>query len=433
MNRNRRKCRLTSHPAIHNSFTGESLTAFSGLNPISKFIDKLGIRKDLNQLFPTLEYNSLKFLDAQILLVVIFSSLAGVKRLAHMTYMTSDPLIMKLLGLTSNFNKDLISNRLKRMGQSGSVKLHNYFQNISHRFIRNSHLRGLTLDVDSTVQGVCGKQEGASKGYNPSKKGARSYHNLIAFVSNLKLVVNTWFRDGSTYTSNGVCEFVKEIHSRLPKRMGVFFRADSGFFNGELFDQLERWKWEYLVKVKIKWLGKLLETQKWAKAADGNEYCQFKHKCGSWKKERTFYGIRKIERYEEKPFLGEKQLIPVYVYSCFCSTLKESPQSIYKRYRERSTSETWIEEVKSQAQAGKTVTNSFFANEMLWLLCVMAYNIGVMARRRSGKQRSEHNTFRNIFVVVPGKLTNIGGKLHLKIYKHFFFYKQWLTIEALLE
>lgn len=428
----RRKCRLNNHPTIHNSFTGESLTAYCGLNSLSKFIHKLGIRKELDRLFPTQEYNSLKFLNVQILLAVIFSSLAGIKRLKRITHMTSDPLVMKLLGLTSVFNKDLISSRLKSLGQSGAIQLHHYFQNISHRFLRNSHLRGITLDVDSTVLGVCGKQEGASKGYNPFKKGGRSYHNLIAFIGNIKLVINTWFRDGSSYTSNGISEFVKEIHSRLSKKMGVFFRADSGFFNGELFDLLEKWNWRYLVKVKMKGLKELLVKQEWVKDKDGNEYCQFMHKCANWSKARCFFGVRKIDRYEEKPFLDGVQIVPVYVYSCFCSDLQESPQSIYKRYRERSTSETWIEEVKSQAQAGKTLTQSFFANEMLWLLNVTAYNIGVMARRHSGREKSEHNTFKDMFVLVPGKLTNTAGKIHLRIYKHYYYASEWSEIEALL-
>lgn len=32
----------------------------------------------------------------------------------------------------------------------------------------------------------------------------------------------------------------------------VFFRVDSGFFSGELFNLLESYGWDYLVKVKLK-------------------------------------------------------------------------------------------------------------------------------------------------------------------------------------
>ena len=43
----------------------------------------------------------------------------------------------------------------------------------------------------------------------------------------------------------------------------VFFRADSGFFSGRLFDTLESFCWDYLVKVKLKNLEKLLQAQIW--------------------------------------------------------------------------------------------------------------------------------------------------------------------------
>ena len=69
---------ISSHPTIENSFTGEQLTAFSGINPLSRFIDKIGMRKELDHLFPTAEYKTLKFLDVQVLLSILFASLAGV-------------------------------------------------------------------------------------------------------------------------------------------------------------------------------------------------------------------------------------------------------------------------------------------------------------------------------------------------------------------
>lgn len=430
--KNRRFC---SHPTIENSFTEEKLTSYSGINPLSKFVDKIGIRKELNRLFPTAEYKTLKFLDVQILLSILFASLAGVNRISRITNMSSDPLIMKLLGLTKAFNKDVISTRLKNLGQNGAVKLHDYFQKTVHDFISQKKSRFITLDVDSTVQSVCGKQEGTGKGYNSSKKGARSYHNLIGFISNFKLVVNSWFRDGTAYTANGVCEFTKEIHARLPENIkGVFFRADSGFFNGALFTQLENWNWRYLIKVKFRGLKEMLERREWVKNADGNEYCSFMHQCGNWEISRQFYAVRKIDKYEEKDFLGKTILIPVYVYSCFCSNLHETPKSIYKRYRERSTSETWIEEVKSQAMAGSTLTNSYHANEILWTLSCMAYNIGVMARSKAkGKDTREHKSFKDLFVLVPGKFVNISGKLKLKIYENYYYRDEWTTTELSLE
>jgi len=52
------------------------------------------------------------------------------------------------------------------------------------------------------------------------------------------------------------------VQTSLPRDIRkVFFRADSGFFSGELFDLLESYNWDYLVKVKLKNLEDLLKAQ----------------------------------------------------------------------------------------------------------------------------------------------------------------------------
>jgi hypothetical protein len=56
----------------------------------------------------------------------------------------------------------------------------------------------LRLDkaINENAISVCGNQEGAEKGFNTTKKGAKSYHPLLVFVSEIKLLHHTWFRSG---------------------------------------------------------------------------------------------------------------------------------------------------------------------------------------------------------------------------------------------
>ena len=105
----------------------------------------------------------------------------------------------------------------------------------------------------------------------------------------MKLLVNSWLRPGSSYTSNGVCEFVKETLAALPQKVEkVFFRADSGFFNGGLFDLLEEGKHEYLVKVKLKNLKDLLAGQTWQPVDPRTATCRFIHQCSGWRNPACF-------------------------------------------------------------------------------------------------------------------------------------------------
>lgn len=77
--------------------------------------------------------------------------------------------------------------------------------------------------------------------------------------------------------------FVKETLAALPQKVEkVFFRADSGFFNGGLFNLLNG-KHEYLVKVKLKNLKDLLAGQTWQPIGPRTATCQFTHQCSGWR------------------------------------------------------------------------------------------------------------------------------------------------------
>ena len=201
---------------VHHAFTGQKLTQYAGLSPIMKYLNKMKLGKSLNSLFPTTMYNSTKFTNVQILMSIILASFSGINRIARIANFSKDSLVMSLLGLSKGINKDAISTGLKTLGQAGAVRLQEYLFVWMTRWIAKSSLEEITIDADSTVQTVYGNQQGAAKGFNSKKKGAKSYHPLLAFASELKLVVNSWFRTGSAYTSNGICEFIKQTKAILP-------------------------------------------------------------------------------------------------------------------------------------------------------------------------------------------------------------------------
>lgn len=103
-------------------------------------------------------------------------------------------------------------------------------------------------------------------------------------------------------------------------------------------------------------------------------------KAGSWKEARILKDIRTVKEYVETYFFGESKIVPVYQYACYIRTYKLDAAGLHKIYKQRSTSETWIEQVKSHVMAGATLTGDFCANDILWQLSILAYNIYVMMR-----------------------------------------------------
>jgi hypothetical protein len=434
--KNKKKTSKFKSKKVEHEFTGKSLTLYSGLSPYIKYINRIKLGKALNALFPTIIHNASKFSNVQILISVILASLSGVNRLKRIAHFTNDSLVSALLGLPKGLNKDVIGVRLKSLGIQGVHKLQEFiFGWQKEQWLEKYAPESITLDGDSTVITVYGNQEGAAKGYNPHKRGAKSYHPIILFLSDLRMVVNSWFRIGSAYTSNGICDIIKQTKTILPSKIkSIFFRGDSGFFNGALFDLLEEYGWSYLVKVKLKNLKELLERQQWQQVPGKKNIwiCEFNYKGKGWKKSRTIKAIRTVKRYVKIDFFGEELLSAEYEYVAYCSNLDLGALELDEKYRERATSENWIEEVKNQLMAGKNITNDFWANDILWQLQILAYNISVMMRYKSRRfWKKEHKTIRDFIINVPGLLVKGGRSIKLKIYENYYYKHWWLEFEQL--
>jgi len=419
------------------SFSGNNITKYSGLNTVAKYMNKQGIVKSISTLFPTEWHSATKFGVNQILISIAMSSFCGINRICKIASFTGDGLVCALLKLDKAINENAISATLKKLGQGGARKLQMLLLTKNARWLEVSGLESITLDADSTVKSVCGNQQGAARGFNTTKKGAKSYHPLLVFVSEMKLLYHTWFRTGSAYTANGIVDFLKEVEVSLPENIAkVFFRADSGFFSGKLFDLLESFGWDYLVKVKLKNLAVLLKKQEWEVIDTQKDIaiCDFAYKAGSWKEARILKAIRTVKEYVETDFFGESKIVPVYQYACYISTYKLDAAELHKIYKQRSTSETWIEQVKGHVMAGATLTGDFWANDILWQLSVFAYNISVMMRQKKDKfKRQEHRTFIDWFITVPAKIIRSGHQTEIKMYENHFYKADWKELDRLVE
>jgi hypothetical protein len=422
---------------VKSSFSGSNITKYSGLNTVAKYMNRQKIVKSISTSFPTKWHSATKFGVNQILMAITLASISGISRICKIASFSGDGLIKALLKLDKGINENAISTTLKKLGQSGARKLQMLLLSRNARWLHQSGLKSITLDADSTVKSVCGNQEGAKKGFNTTKKGAKSYHPLLVFVSEMKLLYHTWFRTGSAYTSNGIVEFLKEVKGSLPKNISkVFFRADSGFFSGQLFDLLELYYWDYLVKVKLKNLNKLLQSQTWTEVKGKKDVaiCEFSYKAKGWSKPRVLKAMRTVKEYTQVLYLGEKQIVPIYQYVCYMSNLNMDAVELHELYKQRSTSETWIEQVKGHTMAGSTLTDDFWANDILWQLSVFAYNISVMMRQKNIRfKKQEHQTFIDWFITVPAKITSSGHQMEIKMYEHHFYKDAWEKLDQLIE
>jgi len=415
---------------IAKDFTSENLTGYSGLTVINDYVNGLGLFDLLDSRFSTKIKNATKILNVQIFSAIIFANLCGVHRLSKISLFMKDTLVSKLLRLKGGFEDSNLKIRLAQLGESGANALLEAGLQFSRKCVEKCGLSRITIDCDSTECTVFGSQAGAEKGYNPQNKGKKSYHPLICFCTEMKLVVNSWFRPGNTYTANGIVDFMKQTLASLPRKVKkIFFRADSGFFCGDLFDLLEETGHEYLVKAKLTpAIKRELLSQKWREINSHTAVCELEYKAQGWSKQRKMYGVRIVKKHVEKQWLGIIELVPDYEYFCYCSNLKGLVSiDIHKLYGGRAECENWIENTKNQLCAGKTITDDFHVNDILWQLSVMAYNLSVIMRYESDFKvwRQEPKTFQEWFISVPGKVVTMGRKTIVKMSKHYIHVKEW--------
>ena len=76
--------------------------------------------------------------------------------------------------------------------------------------------------------------------------------------------------------------------------------------------------------------------------------------------------MRTVKEYVQVSYPGQKQIVPVYQYVCYISIYDMDAVGLHELYKQRSTSETWIEQVKGHTMAGITLTDDFRANDILW-------------------------------------------------------------------
>jgi len=419
---------------IHPEFTDALLTNYGGVIPFADFLfTKLGFGHVLTEELDLGMGSNCTYADEQIFGLIVLGYLCGQDRLAHFEALSHDAMIQQLLGLEGPVDENTLARRAKKAGYKQSVQLGRVQARLAER-VRSGDptpREGRQFhDYDSSVKGCYGHQQGAAKGFNPSRKGQKSYHPLLAFDAATKEVLHSWWRSGDAYTGNGAGEFFIETDQRLPEACGNYVvRADSGFFSDDFLTAIEAAGRDYLVKVKLKNLGKLLGGQDWQRipGEPATEYCEFSHRCGGWECPREFVAIRTLTEVR-----SEGLLFPHYIYhqACYCSTLEEAPLELHRLYRDRGECENWIGAVKNQLGAGTTLVNEFWANAMLWQLAVLAYNLSVWLRRLTdpASWRQEPRTFREWFIRCAGKLVDHARSYSLKMQASYYWRTRWEVI-----
>jgi hypothetical protein len=298
---------------------------------------------------------------------------------------------------------------------------------VFRKLLRKSKRKSITIDIDSSVVNVEGHQEGAVKGYNPKKPGNNCYNIQFAFCDELKAYITGFVRSGNTYTANGAAEMIKEIVAQIKTDdLEILFRMDSGYFDDDIIATFESAGCQYLIKGKeYPTLASQVTapTISFTKGDEGRETTELVTKLDTWDKDRRFVVSRVL-----KPAKDRSQLSFLegsdFEYFYFVTNTELPSEKVVIAYEKRGNAENYIKEAKYDMAVGHLLLQSFWANEAIFQLMMLAYNLFLLFKMDFAKgteYRQQIKTFRLKYIFLAGKIIRIARSVVLKLSTNYPF------------
>ena len=195
-------------------FDDQQLSLFSGLIVFQQLINELDLKRRLSR---CLEHQKSRppFSPTSIILVLMVSILLGYKHLRDVRFFKSDPVVLRLLGLTRMPTVSTISRQLSTVDDRSLRGIYRLQQDAVIDVLTREQLATITLNLDGSVLGTCRHADGVASGFNKKKKGQRRYCPLNCTVAQTAQVLGVYHRSGNVHVSNGAKEFIEQCVEKV--------------------------------------------------------------------------------------------------------------------------------------------------------------------------------------------------------------------------
>lgn len=411
-------------------FTDREITAWGGMGLMKRMLDHLDFDGALRASGLPQPGSNRGYAPEQLIVQFMLSVWCGANRFEHGEVTRHDPVLRRLFGFERMANFKAVMRLFRKFTQATNEHV---FERLYGWLFAQLAVDRLTLDLDSTVMTRYGQQDGAARGYNPTKPGRLSHHPLMAFVSDTRMVANCWLRPGNSHTANNACAFLDSTLGRLGGKRVALLRADSGFSDNAFLEELAQKQLHYIIALRLNQpLQRALVDQRgWWMLDDGIELVSFDYRAPSWSCTRRVVGIRQhikkraaakgktLSLFADDPHLGQ------YRFAALVTDLDLPAQEIWRNYRGRADCENRIKELKYDFAADSFCLCDFWATEACLNVALLAYNLMSLFRQavlkasalHSGGQDIQHTlkTLRYKLFAKAGYTTTEGRKDILKL------------------
>lgn len=419
------------------SFEESHLTHFGGLWLVQRFCQRLQLRSRLQQ-YVRIAQRFGDYQSAELFLALLFSIVMGLRRINKKEILQYNGAFLEMLGLERFPDPTTLRRFLGRLGPGNIrqlARLHDSMR--AWLFVLPTPRHSLILDVDSVVIVVYGHAEGAVVGYNPKKRGRRSYHPLFCFESSRHEFWHGRMRRGDAGAATGVLSFLEVCLAKVPvsiPRQRVRFRMDSGFFGRRVVEYLDASGCGYVIVAKeYRTIKAAAQRVRYTALQDGWQYGEFRYQPQGWKQAHRFVVVRRPipedpEEARQLTLFQDQR----YVYHVFVTNLELSAWRVYLFYNGRASIEKSNREFLYDYPLGKIPTHRWLANVAFLQLLLLAANLVHWFKRLCLPRpwaEATLDTIRSDFLVLPAKLVRVGGKNIVKLPHDHHYQEEFLQAD----
>ena len=239
---------LKSNRQIKINFNGGDLSSDAGLLLIKEFAAKIGFTKLIKKKFKTNDKSVRFHKDDENLMQMIYQIISAYFEDDCADELTLDPVFNAILEKNSLASQPTLSRFFNRMDEDTLLQFDDIdkcLRDIIYAIKRPEHL---LLDLDSTLFGTYGNQEG--EGFNFHYQ-AHGYHPLLCYDGLTGDLLKAELRDGTLHCSNDADKFMEPLFQEyLERGIKTYLRGDSGFSSPKLYKTCEMNGCSYAIRLK---------------------------------------------------------------------------------------------------------------------------------------------------------------------------------------
>jgi hypothetical protein len=395
------------------------LTHYGGVYLVHRFLSRLGFKTAVAQSLRLTQRNN-RYSVGETLLALLYPMILGLERLETTSLLRQNGVFQYLTGLPSYPNATTLRRFLLRIAPLALTKLRRLHDQFLVRILARPRLPSrLIFDLDSTVLVLYGTQEQATVGYNPQKRGRPSYHPLLCFEGQTKDFWAGELRPGATHTATGASALLRTCFAKIPPGIrSVILRADKGFFDHALIDEIETHRARYVIVARLTPpIKRKLGGLRYTSPSAGIETAEFRYQPHGWLRPARFVVIRRPQAEEPTEQLTLFKL-GRYHYQVLVTNWLLQPLHLWRFYNDRAAVELIIKQLKNDYALGKIPTRHFLANETYFHLLLLAYNLTNWFKRLCLPpefQAMMLHTLRHKILLMPAQLRRTQNRPHLAL------------------